>query len=128
MSSELSILALYGLLTVILILIQVLLATPQLGIPYLVSSRDEKRELTGLAGRALRAVDNSIVAMALFAPAILILAVTSNFSGASLMAAQAFLLARVAYAVVYFAGLPWVRTLVWLVGFLATAWLYLMAL
>jgi len=128
MSSELSILALYGLLTLLAILIQVLLATPALGIPYLVSARDTPREMSGTAGRALRAQSNSVYALAMFAPAILLLAVKDGFSGSSLLAAQAFLIARILYLPIYYAGIPWVRTLVWLVGFLATAWLYLLAL
>jgi len=128
MSSELSVLALYGLLTLLTILVQVLLATPQLGIPYLVSSRDIPREMIGVAGRSLRAQANSVFALALFAPPVLILAVTDGFSGSSLLAAQVFLIARVIYVLVYLAGIPWIRTLVWLVAFLCTAWLYLLAL
>ncbi len=128
MSSELSILALYGLLVIITIVIQVLLAIPQVGLPYLATPRDEGRELTGTAGRALRCLDNSVVAMALFAPAILILDAKTGFTSTTLLMAQIFLLARVAYLVVYLAGIPWVRTGIWAVGLLATAYLYLLAL
>jgi uncharacterized MAPEG superfamily protein len=128
MSSELSILALYGLLVIITIVIQVLLAIPQVGLPYLATPRDEGRELTGTAGRALRCLDNSVVAMALFAPAILILDAKTGFNSTTLLMAQIFLLARVAYLVVYLAGIPWVRTGIWAVGLLATAYLYLLAL
>ena len=68
---------------------------------------------------------NCIVALALFAPAVLILAEKGIGTGGTLLAAQVFLIARVIYVVVYAAGLPWARTLIWMVGFLATAWLYL---
>lgn len=128
MSSELSILGLYGLLVMLTLLIQVLLALPQLGLPYLASPRDEGRQTHGAAARAERCLTNSVVAMALFAPAVLILAAKGGFSESSLLAAQAFLVARVLYVPIYLAGIPWLRTLVWLVGFLATAWLYLMGL
>ena len=128
MSSELSILALYGLLIVVLLLIEVLLAWPQLGLPYLASPRDELREATGVAGRAKRAVLNCTIAMALFAPAILILAAQNAFSATTLLAAQIFLVARVVYAVVYLAGIPWIRTLSFVAGLAATAWLYLLTL
>lgn len=124
MSSELSILALYGLLTIVVMLIQILSAVAQVGVPYLVSARDEGRELTGVPARAERCLNNSIVAMALFAPAILILAVLDAFTGATLLAAQMFLIARVIYAGLYYTGIPWLRTVVWLAGFLPTIFLY----
>ena len=128
MGSELSILALFGLLIVVTILLQVLLALPKVGLPYLATPRDEDRDLGVVCGRALRALNNSVTAMALFAPAILILALTDGFSGTTLLMAQVFLIARVAYLVVYLAGIPWLRTIVWLAGFIATAYLYVLAL
>ncbi len=128
MNSELSILVLYGLLVIITIGIQVLLALPQVGLPYLASSRDEGRVLTGAAGRAERALGNSVVAMALFAPAVLIVQALQINSASTLLAAQIFLIARLIYLPVYLAGIPWLRTAVWAVGLLATAWLYILAL
>jgi uncharacterized MAPEG superfamily protein len=124
MSSELSILALYGLWIVVVILIQVLAAIGQVE---LAKSRDNMPELEGIAARLDRAQINSIVAMALFAPAILLLNIKGISTSGTLLAAQVFLIARIAHSVVYTAGTPWVRTLVWIVGFLATAYLYLLA-
>ena len=128
MSSELSILALYGLLVMAQILIHVLSATPPLGIPYLVSPRDEARSLTGVPGRCKRAADNAVTALALFAPAILLLHAKGGFTTSTLLAAQVFLILRLIYAVLYPLGTPWLRTVVWVVAFLANAYLYLQAL
>lgn len=128
MSSELSILALYGLLTMVQILVHVLTATPPLGIPYLVSPRDEDRKLTGVPGRCKRAADNAVIALALFAPAVLLLQVQGGFTATTLLLAQVFLIMRLVYAVLYPLGTPWLRTIVWLVAFLANGWLYLSAL
>lgn len=128
MSSELTILALYGLFTALILLLQVTGALGQLGMGYLLSSRDEHRSLTGITGRLDRALTNSITAMALFAPAILLLAVKGGFTHGTLTAAQAFLGARVLYVPAYALGLTGVRTLFWLMGFAATVVLYLMAL
>jgi uncharacterized MAPEG superfamily protein len=128
MSSELSILALYGLWIVVVILIQVLAAVGQVGVIELVKSRDDMPELEGIAARLDRAQTNSVVAMALFAPAILLLNIKGISTPGTLLAAQVFLIARIAHSVVYTAGTPWVRTLVWLAGFLSTAYLYLLAL
>ena len=124
MASELGILGLYGLWVIVTILVQVLTAQAQVGLVMLVRPRDDIPPLTGVAGRMERAQLNSVVAMALFAPAVLILTAKGIGGGSTLLAAQAFLVARLLYVPVYAAGLPWVRTLVWLVGFLATAWLY----
>ena len=128
MSSELNILALYGLYTALILLLQVTGAMGQLGMGYLLSSRDEHRTLTGITARLDRALTNSITAMALFAPAILILALKVGFGAGTLTAAQAFLVARVLYVPAYGLRLTGIRTLLWLVGFAATVILYLMAL
>ena len=124
MGSELGILGLYGLVVIVTILAQLLAAQAQVGLEMLVKPRDDIPKLTGVAGRMERAQLNSIVAMALFAPAVLILANKGLATGTTLLAAQVFLIARILYVPIYAAGLPWVRTLVWLAGFLATAWLY----
>ena len=128
MSSELNILALYGLYTALILLLQVTGTMSQLGMGYLLSSRDEHRTLTGITGRLDRALVNSVTAMALFAPAILILAVKEEFSATTLTAAQAFLIARILYVPAYALKLTGVRTLLWLAGFAATVALYLVAL
>ena len=128
MSSELTILALYGLVVALTIVWQVLAAMAQVGLPMLATARDDMPPLTGTAGRLKRAVTNSVTAMALFAPAVLILAQTDRLGGSGLLAAQAFLVARILYVPVYAFGIPWLRTVVWAVGFLATLVLTLLAL
>jgi uncharacterized MAPEG superfamily protein len=128
MSSELNILALYGLLVLVLIVVQVLFAMSQVGLPMLARPRDDMPRLTGVAGRMERCVANSVTAMALFAPAVLILAAREGFGGGTLLATQVFLIARLAYALLYPAGIPWARTAVWALGFFATLYLYVAAL
>ena len=86
MSSELNILALYGLLVLVLIVVQVLFAMSQVGLPMLARPRDDMPRLTGVAGRMERCVANSVTAMALFAPAVLILAAREGFGGGTLLA------------------------------------------
>ncbi|MGB3148214.1 MAG: MAPEG family protein [Paracoccaceae bacterium] len=128
MSSELNILALYGLYTALILILKVTGATGQLGMGYLLSSRDEQRTLTGITARLDRALTNAITAMALFAPAILILALKGGFTAQTLLAAQAFLIARILYVPAYGMGITGIRTLLWLIGFAATAILYLIGL
>jgi len=130
MSSELSILALYGLLVIVTVLLSVLTAMKQVGLMTLGGARENMPPLTGIAGRMARTLDNSIVAMTLFAPAILLLSVQNAFTSGTLLAAQIFIVIRVLFVPIYaFAvPVPFLRTVVWMAGFLATIYLYLMAL
>ena len=126
--TETTILAAYGLLVMLTILLQVIGGMQQLSIGYLLSARDETHTVRGMTARLKRALDNSVVAMALFAPAILILEVLDRTTPSTLLAAQVFLIARIIYLPVYALGVPAIRTLVWLAGFAATAILYFLAL
>jgi len=128
LTSELSILALYGLLVAITLLLQASGSMSQLGMGYLLSSRDEGRSASGIAARLDRALSNSVTAMALFAPAVLIIALREQSSQSSLLAAQIFLLARVVYLPAYAFKISGIRTLAWTIGFFATILLYFMAL
>ncbi|MCT8330623.1 MAPEG family protein [Albidovulum sediminis] len=128
MSGELTILALYGLFLCLLVFLKATGAMGQLGIGYLMSARDEKRELKGITARLDRALTNSSTAMILFAPAVLVLGQLNAFGPGTLTAAQVFLIARVLYVPAYALGLTGVRTAIWLAGFAATIVLYLIAL
>lgn len=128
MSNELSILALYGFLVLVTLVLHVLATMSQVGLSMLANPREDMPTLTGLAGRLERALKNSVVAMALFAPAVLILQANGGLTSNTLLAAQVFLVARLAYVAVYAAGTPWLRTVIWTFGFLATGYLYLVAL
>lgn len=128
MSSELSILALFGVFSILTIVLQVLMAIPQLGLGYLASARDEQHILTGKAARANRCLTNTVIAMVLFAPAILLLDAKSAFTASTLLAAQIFLVARIVYLPLYILGVPWLRTGVWALGAFATLYLYIAAL
>ena len=126
--TETTILAAYGLLVLLTLLLQVLGSMQQLSMGYLMSSRDDNRGTTGMTARIDRALNNSIIAMTLFAPAILLLVIQEKTSATTLLAAQVFMIARIIYLPVYALGVPTVRTAAWLAGFAATAVLYLLAL
>lgn len=128
MTDELSILALYGLFVCLVLFVQVSGAATQFDMGYLISSRDEKRTLAGMVGRMERALNNSVTALAMFAPPILILALRQHNDGLSLICAQIFLIVRVLYVPSYVFNLVGLRTLLWLVGFACTVGLYLLAL
>ncbi len=77
------------------------------------------------AVRMMAAHRNAIENLALFAPLILILSLLHISTPATVAAAFIFFAARLAHAVFYTAGLPVLRTLAFLVGFLAEAVLFL---
>ena len=124
MTLEMSYLAMYGLLLVPLILVQVLISGRQHGLLALFGNR-ENLISTGIAERAERAVQNSILAMALIAPSVLMLAHADISSPSTIFAIQVFLAARIVYAVCFIIGITYLRTIAWIIGFLATVYLYL---
>lgn len=128
MTGELTVLALYGLLIIVTILVDTGLSIKQLGDAYMRSPRDEERRKEGMAVRAERAVLNCTIGMALFAPAILLLALQNAFTSTTLAAAWVYLICRVIYVVSYIMGISTVRTIAFVVGLLATTLLYLLAL
>ena len=68
------------------------------------------------------------VALLLFAVAVLTLAVTDQFNGWTATLAWAYVLARLLYIPAYVQGWSPTRSIIWLVGFAATALLLLAAL
>ena len=126
--TEIHILVLYGLLVIVTLLLQATGSMTQLGMGYLLGSRDETRTVSGIAGRLERALNNSVTAMVLFAPAVLLIVATDNATNQTLLAAQAFLVARVIYLPAYAFGITGLRSLAWMVGLLSTALLYFLAL
>jgi uncharacterized MAPEG superfamily protein len=114
MSIELHMLLLAVALAFASVLIAVLGATIQVGLPTLAGNREEVPTLTGWAGRAQRAHRNILESLVLFAVLVLIGAVTGRSNQMTVLGAELFVAARLAYLVVYLIGIPWLRTLCWL--------------
>jgi uncharacterized MAPEG superfamily protein len=116
MTTELSLLLWSAALALVLGLVAVLGALGQVGLPKLAGNREGFPEITGWGGRAARAHRNMIENLVLFA----ILALTGKALGisnaATVLGAQLFFWGRVAHAIVYIAGVPWVRTAAWAVS------------
>ena len=127
MATEINYLAIYGLFLVLLILIQVLISARQHGLFSLLGNRENLVSI-GMNARAERTVQNSIVAMVLIAPAVLMIAHNDLTSSSTILAIQIFLMARIVYSVCFIFGITYLRTLSWITGFFATGYLYLMLL
>jgi len=124
MTLEMTYLAMYGLVLIITILIQVLISASQHSLLTLLGNRESLTSV-GIAERAEKTVQNSVVAMTLVAPAVLMLTLSNLSTSGTIFAIQLFLTARIAYAICFIVGITFLRTAIWIVGFLATAYLYL---
>jgi uncharacterized MAPEG superfamily protein len=91
-------------------------ATLQVGLPMLAGNRDAVPAFGGWVGRAQRAHRNMLESLVLFAALVLIAVVTNKTNSATLLGAQLFFWARLVYAFIYIAGIPWLRTAVWFVS------------
>jgi len=112
-------------LTVVQMLIAVSGATLQVGLPKLASNRDNMPPLTGWVGRADRAHHNMLENLVLFVALVLLVSATGKSNQMTVLGAQLFFWARVAYAVVYLIGIPWLRTGVWTVSIVGLLLIFL---
>ena len=114
---------------VVLAFAQALLAVQgafmQVGLPMLAGNRENMPPITGWAGRAARAHRNMMENLALFIPLVVVAVVAGKTNDMTLLGAQIFVWARLVYAVVYLAGIPWLRTGVWFVSVIGMVLIFL---
>jgi uncharacterized MAPEG superfamily protein len=113
MTPDLVLLVFAVLLTFILVVIAVLGAMMQVGLPPLAGNRDGLPEITGWAGRAARAHRNMLESLVLFVALVLVAHISNRGNAMSLLGEEIFVWARVAHAIIYIAGIPWLRTAAW---------------
>jgi uncharacterized MAPEG superfamily protein len=112
-------------LTFVLVLIAVGGATLEVGLPKLAGNRENMPLITGWAGRAERAHANLLESLVLFAILVLVAHVAGVRNSMTLLGAQLFFWGRVAHAILYVVGMPWLRTAAWLVSVLGLILLFL---
>lgn len=100
------------LLFFVMILFQALMGIKQFGLVPLAGARDNLAEPGVMQSRAKRASANMIENMVLFVPLALV-AIHSGTEGQALKGAALFFFARLAYAPLYWLGIPWLRPLAW---------------
>lgn len=86
------------------------------GLYVVAGNREDFPAGAGWIGRAHRAHLNMVENMVPFAALVLGAAVAGKADGWTALGAQVFFYSRVLHAVVYIAGVPWVRTLAYLGG------------
>ena len=128
MTPELMVLTLTAILQCGQFVLYSVLANMQVDLKTSLGPRDTPVELIGFAGRAKRAMNNHFEGLILFSIAVFVITISDQSTATTRTAAWAFLVARILYVPAYAFGLsPW-RSLIWMVGFLATAVMLLAAL
>ena len=128
MTPELTVLTLAALLQICQIGLYSVTGQAQVGTKAALKPRDTHVELTGMAGRAQRAMNNHFEGLILFSIAALVLATTGQSTEWTALLAWLYLAARVLYVPAYLFGwVPW-RSVIWSVGLVATLLMLLAAL
>lgn len=88
-----------------------------LSIKYLLSSRDEGQVSKGVvAGRLIRSLNNMLETYPAFIGLALALAATGKTGDLGAVGAVMWIVARIAYTILYVAGVPVLRSIVWFVS------------
>lgn len=116
MTTEALMLAATGGLVLLLTVIQGTRNVLVLGLPTAAGNQHDIAPWTGWNDRLNRAIRNLIEAIAIFAPIVIAVQISGLNNETTAMGAQIFVIARIAHAVVYTLGVPWVRTAAWAVG------------
>lgn len=128
MTPELHVLILAALLQVLQITLFSIVGNLQVGPRRAMGKRDTPIELSGTAARAQRAMNNHFEGLLLFAIAAIAVTLAEKSSTFTAICASTYLIARIIYVPIYIQGLtPW-RSIVWLVGIVATTLMLLAAL
>ena len=116
MSPDLQMLVWSAALALAQMLVAVFGAQSQVGLPRLAGNREGLPPLTGWADRARRAHLNMLENLVVFAIAVLVAEAAGRANETTALGAMLFFWARLAYAFVYVAGIPWLRTALWAVS------------
>ena len=120
MTIELTMLVYAAALLLVLIVVQATSGILAQGVPAMAGNRDDLPPPKPFQARTRRLVDNHREGLTLFAPLILAAAVAHVSNGSTVLGAQLFFYARLAHAILYLLGVPWVRALAWAVGMVGT--------
>jgi len=116
MTVELSMLYWAALLALVQMLIAVSAATLQVGLVPLLGNREGLPERTGFAWRSDRAHRNMVENLVVFAALVAVVQLAGLNNELTALGAQIFFFARLLFAVVFLIGIPYARTVIFLVS------------
>ena len=128
MPVELKVLGYAALLQIVQFIVMAIPVNKQLGVAYTGGNRDEQKQPTGMAGRLKRALENHFEGLILFTIAVLVVVLGDASTAVTERCAWAYLWARILYVPAYASGVFLVRSIIWAVGFGATAIMLIAAL
>ncbi len=117
MTFELQMLVWSAALALVQVLVAVAGAQGQVSLPILAGNREDMPPITGWAGRARRAHFNMLESLVVFAIVVLVAHLAGRADAITALGAALFFWARLAYALIYLFGVPWLRTAAWAVSF-----------
>lgn len=118
MTPDLKFLVWSAVLTFLQMAVAAIGANMAVGLPALAGNREGLPPIEGWAGRAARAHRNILESLVLFAILVLVAHLTQRANAQTALGAAIFFWARLAYAVIYLIGIPWLRSAVWAVSVL----------
>jgi len=118
MTPDLKFLVWSAVLTFLQMVVAAIGANMAVGLPALAGNREGLPPIEGWAGRAARAHRNILESLVLFAILVLVAHLTQRANAQTALGAAIFFWARLAYAVIYLIGIPWLRSAVWAVSVL----------
>lgn len=116
MNTELTMLVYSVILTFLIISVPALGGILQNGLATQAGARDGLPEPSVFAKRARRLQDNMIENMVLFVPLVLAAQAAGVSTAQTALGAEIFVIARVLHALIYLAGIPWLRPVAWAGG------------
>ena len=116
MNTELTMLVYSVILTFLIISVPALGGILQNGLATQAGARDGLPEPSVFAKRARRLQDNMIENMVLFVPLVLAAQAAGISTAQTALGAEIFVIARVLHALIYLAGIPWLRPVAWAGG------------
>jgi uncharacterized MAPEG superfamily protein len=120
MSVELTMLAYSAALLLVLVLVQALAGVLAQGLAPMAGPRDNLPPPKPFQARMVRVVNNHREGLTIFAPLVLAAAIAQISNHWTVLGAELFFYSRVVHAVLYLAGVPMIRPLVWAVGLAGT--------
>ncbi|OOG63915.1 hypothetical protein B0E46_08215 [Rhodanobacter sp. B04] len=122
MTTELSMLVWSAVLGLVQIALAATCSVSQRGLGWAAGARDAVAPaLTGVAARLDRARANFLETFPFFIAIVLTGHLLQRHSGMTVLGAQLYFWARLAYVPVYAAGIPYLRTLIWLASIVGIA-------
>ena len=125
MSLELQLVVWAVALTLIQTVVAVVGSITQVGMPPLMGNREGLADFTGWVGRAHRAHRNMLESLVLFVALVLVAHAAGVSNAMTVLGAQLFVAGRIAFAAIYIAGVPYLRTAAWTVAVVGLVLIFL---